>query len=78
MVRDIYDMKEYVRKELEGIEDYGTLHDMFCTVLHHHSIPYIAVRRARLREDALQMKMFRPGARPRSAQTVDGKKASKR
>ena len=76
MVLDIYDMRRYIQKELDGIDDYATVHELFCAVLHHHCIPYIKVRTARLRQDSLQYKMFRAKARPRSTQPVSRKNAS--
>lgn len=58
MVRDIYSMKEYLMKELEGIEDRGTLHEILCTVLEWKGIPYMTVRRAYLRGREKQLPIF--------------------
>ena len=58
MVRDIYDPREYLRKELEEIEDEGTLHSMYCAVLRNKGIRYGAVREARLRQNARQITIF--------------------
>lgn len=63
MMRDIYSMKEYIRKELEEIEDFGTLHDIFCSVIRKKGLTYQAIRRARIREAASQMKIDFPRTR---------------
>lgn len=58
MIRDVYDMREYIQRELEGIEDYGLLHEIFCRVLRHRCIPYLRVREAEARQRAAQFRLF--------------------
>lgn len=58
MIVDIYDMREYVRRELEDLEDFHTLHDLFCTVLRHRGIPYGTLRRGWLRMTGSQLNLF--------------------
>lgn len=62
MIIAAYDLREYLQKELEGIDDYGTLHELFCTLLHHRGVPYGTLRRARLREQASQLHLFSDAA----------------
>lgn len=57
-MHDLSGMKEYVRKELEGIEDHRTLIELYCTVLRFNNITYMSVRRAMLRERAHQTTIF--------------------
>lgn len=59
MLIDLYDMKEYIRHELDDISDSGTIHELFCTVLEHNGISYIAFRRARLLDMCRQLSIFK-------------------
>jgi len=58
MAHDLSGMKEYVRKELEGIGDWSTMLELYCTVLRFNNITYMAVRRAMFRERAQQTTIF--------------------